>query len=158
MAYIAIMNRVRVSLTVDGKYILNKWVGEDMDTLLTAAAVKVGKVLVADDDSMLRECISALLTAAGFEVIQAEDGLDALEKYRAHQCNISLVITDIEMPRLNGIETTKRLREIDPSVKVIVSSGSGKDVPKDVRPDAFLPKPYTGTSLNETVQRVLQIA
>ena len=129
-----------------------------MTTAAAPPTIKVGKVLVVDDDSMLRECLAALLAAAGFEIIQAEDGLDALEKYRAHQCSIALVITDIEMPRLNGIETTKRLREINPLVKVIISSGSGKDVPEDVRADALLPKPFTGTSLNEAVQRVLLIA
>lgn len=114
------------------------------------------KVLLVDDDVILRECISEVLFAVGFDVIEAKDGLEALRKYEAQRGAVALVIMDISMPRLDGIKATRKIREIDPFAKIILSSGRADPLPPDVVPDALLPKPYTLSALREVVKQVLQ--
>ena len=126
-----------------------------MGTLFKDPTAPINKVMVVDDSPVVRECVSEMLAAWGFDVIQAEDGLDALEKYQAHLGAISFVIMDIEMPRLNGIEATKKIHDIDPSVKVVISSGSNNPLPPEIKPCAFLPKPYRADALREIVRQVL---
>lgn len=81
-------------------------------------------VLVVDDDQGLRLSLKTTLLADGrFDVLEAHDGLDALEKIKAfhpQQTKIDLVILDVDMPRLNGLETLKQIKEIDPGIIVII--------------------------------------
>jgi two-component system, NtrC family, response regulator HydG len=77
------------------------------------------KVLVVDDDAGLRLSVRAALSAAGrFEVDEAFDGVDALEKVRAGQYN--MVILDVDMPRMSGLEALRQIKEHDPSIIVAV--------------------------------------
>lgn len=113
------------------------------------------KLLVVDDDEMVRTCVTACLRAVGYEVIEAENGLDALEKYKSMGGEISLIIMDITMPKLDGIDAAKRIREINPSSKVILMSGSSEKAPDEAKPDAFLIKPFRGKELYEAIQHIL---
>lgn len=113
------------------------------------------KLLVVDDDEMVRACVTACLKAVGFEVIEAENGLEALEKYSSLGGEISLVIMDVTMPKLDGIDAAKRIREINPSSKVILMSGSSGRSPQEAKPDVFLPKPFRGKELYEAIRQVL---
>jgi len=65
----------------------------------------------------------AVLERCGYTVLMAEDGLQALEVYQAHQGEIGLVVLDVIMPQLGGLECLRRLRELDPGVKVLISTG-----------------------------------
>ncbi|WP_306598127.1 response regulator [Geothrix sp. 21YS21S-2] len=118
-----------------------------------------GKVLFVDDEPMLRQCASEILMASGFEVVLAEDGLEALECYRTHADAISIIVMDLSMPHLNGVEAATQIRELDPRAKVILSSGYTSEVLagslRSLKPDAFLHKPYTMTSLRDAVLQVL---
>ena len=67
------------------------------------------KILIVDDSVSIRKSVSFVLSNEGFEVIEAEDGLDGLKKAEGQQC--SLVITDINMPNMNGIDLIKSLRQ-----------------------------------------------
>lgn len=116
-----------------------------------------GTVLFVDDDPMVRECASALLAALGFEVIEAKDGLDALEKFQANPRAFAVVIMDITMPRLDGIEATKKIKAVDSAAKVILSSGGSHQAPCEVAHEGFLPKPYRGRELLETIMKVLSM-
>ncbi len=80
-------------------------------------------ILIADDEELLRTMLEQLLTGQGYTVISASDGAEALSLYARHQKNISLVISDVGMPKLSGIELVTALQAINPSVKVIISSG-----------------------------------
>ena len=98
------------------------------------------RLLVVDDEAAIREVTSAMLAEQGYEILTAEDGLQALEllpQFRPH-----LVVTDLRMPRMTGFELLKIIRERFPRLPVIAVSGefSGDELPPNVAADAFLPK------------------
>jgi PAS domain S-box-containing protein len=80
-------------------------------------------ILVVDDEEMIRSLSHDLLTDLGYQVVEAESGESALEIYRKMHRKIDLVVLDMAMPRLDGEDTYRYLRKINPSVKVIISSG-----------------------------------
>lgn len=80
------------------------------------------RILVIDDDQAVRGAITIVLQADGFEVLTAEDGFAGLELARAG--DFDLVIVDLFMPRLGGLDTIRQLRERQPSLPIIAMSGS----------------------------------
>lgn len=114
-------------------------------------------ILVVDDEQSLREITSECLASNGYRVIAAGNGVEALSLYRENK--VDLVLVDMMMPIMDGMTTMSRLKEIDPSVKVIAVSGlttngTLKDMPgSPVR--AFLLKPYTTERLLKAVNDVL---
>jgi two-component system, cell cycle sensor histidine kinase and response regulator CckA len=118
-----------------------------------------GKVLVVDDEDVVREVGCEYVRLLGFEVLEARDGVEALEVFRRHQHEIAFLILDMAMPNLDGVATFHELKKIRPEVKVIVSSGFSEQsvleqFPQD-RPDAFLQKPFQVRELEQQVARVL---
>jgi len=114
----------------------------------------IGKVMVVDDEVLVRVSICKVLAESGLEAIQAGDGLEALQQYQAHREDISLVIMDAGMPRMGGAETAQIIRELDPSAKVILTGSAGAPEPGM---DALLAKPFTLGSFCEVLQRVLKV-
>ena len=106
-----------------------------------------GTILLVDDESTVLAVGKQMLASLGFDALLAEDGQEALELFRAHGDEISFVILDLTMPRMDGEQTFRALREINPEVAVIITSGyheaevvsrfSGKGLA------GFLQKPYT---------------
>jgi PAS domain S-box-containing protein len=86
-----------------------------------------GCILIVDDEEMIRDIGKALLAKLGFEVLLAEDGEAAISLYREKQERVKIVILDVVMPKLSGLETFRMLKAINPNVRVIVSSGFGPD-------------------------------
>jgi DNA-binding response OmpR family regulator len=82
-------------------------------------------ILLVEDWEMVRELGVIILEKFGYTVLSACDGQEALEVYEKEQGNISLVILDIIMPRMDGKECLVELLRINPTVKVIISSGVG---------------------------------
>jgi two-component system cell cycle sensor histidine kinase/response regulator CckA len=82
-----------------------------------------GTVLLVDDEPTIRKVGKLLLQRLGFTVLVAEDGRDALDVFVAHREAVTLVVLDMTMPRLNGEETFRELRRLEPKVKVILTSG-----------------------------------
>jgi len=115
-----------------------------------------GTILLVDDEPLVRKILTAILNAENFEVIEAVDGLDALLKFQTYQYAISLVIMDIVMPRLNGINAANRIRDLDPSAKFIFISGNTLQAPAEAMADAFLTKPIWAKSLLAVVHRLLR--
>ena len=116
------------------------------------------RVLVVDDDAVIRQLICVNLELEGFEVHTAEDGQDALDKVKT--VGPAVVTLDIMMPRLDGWETAARLRN-DPDtahVKVILLSARAQEA--DLRRghgigvDAYLTKPFDPDELVEAVRRL----
>ena len=110
------------------------------------------KVLVVDDDQGLRLSVkSALVSSNKFEVEEAFDGINALEKYEASNPKYDIVILDVDMPRLNGLETLKRLKEKDPGLIVIMLTANAavQDAVQAVKDGAYnyLSKPVSADDL-----------
>jgi len=122
----------------------------------SALGVYQRTVLVADDDVMTLKLIRMLLQRQSYEVLTAFDGQEALEISRKHQGTIDLLITDVEMPKLNGIALSRYLLEERRGIKVLVMSGADKG--KSVRQNMlFLPKPFEGKALLASVREALEL-
>lgn len=99
---------------------------EKIEGLLSAAS-PIQRILVVDDDASLRNLLAQTLEGAGFQAFTAEDGRDARAQVEKHQ--IDLVITDLAMPREEGMELIRALRKEQPEVKIVAMSGAfGTDV------------------------------
>ncbi|MCB2213237.1 PAS domain S-box protein [bacterium] len=98
---------------------------EELNDLSTSEAVFDGPatVLVVDDDETVRQVAQMMLEGQGFTVYTAEDGQDGIDVYREHGDEISLVILDMTMPRMDGEQAFQHLQELDPNVRVVLSSG-----------------------------------
>jgi PAS domain S-box-containing protein len=118
-----------------------------------------GTVLLIEDEEQVRKMAKIMLTRLGYCVLEAKDGFEALEIFQKHQHEISCVLSDLTMPRMNGWDTLAALRKISPEIPVILSSGYDEaqvmagEHPE--LPNAFLEKPYHLKGLRDTISRVL---
>jgi PAS domain S-box-containing protein len=115
-----------------------------------------GTVLVVDDEEIVRSVAKALLERLGYQVLLAENGMQALEVFQEHAGEISIVLLDLTMPVMSGEETFPRLKEICSQVKIFLTSGfSEKDVLRRFEGQGisgFVQKPFTRTSLSSALQ------
>jgi two-component system cell cycle sensor histidine kinase/response regulator CckA len=117
-------------------------------------------VLLVEDEVSVRNVAARVLTLAGYQVLQASDGADALDVYDTAAERIALVITDVVMPRIGGPELAARLRAKRPGLKVLFTSGYTEDtlVLQDLDPaQAFLQKPYMPAALSARVRALLDV-
>ncbi len=118
-----------------------------------------GLVLVADDEQDVRMVVRAMLESLGYEVLEAADGADAVELFRARHADIALVLLDLMMPRMTGDQAFAEMRRIDPAVKALLASGydeSGR-VGEIVSGGfgGFLQKPFRRGELGRKIVSVL---
>jgi CheY-like chemotaxis protein len=122
-----------------------------------------GKILVMDDEDMLRQLTEQFLSHLGYQVRTVPDGEQAIQAYRDEQATgeaFSLVIMDLTIPgRMGGKETIEELKKIDPNVHAIVSSGYSNDPVlsnyKNYGFSAVLPKPYKIETLSAVISNAL---
>lgn len=100
------------------------------------------RILVAEDNPVLRSLVATMLEGDGYETLQAADGEEAIRLAMQHLDSLDLLLTDDRMPGLNGCELTRVLRSIRPDLKVIVMSG-GAPVGVALREAPILLKPFT---------------
>lgn len=117
-------------------------------------------VLVVDDEASVRFITKQTLEAFGYKVLLAADGAEAISVYVSHQDEISVVLTDMMMPIMDGPATIQVLRRLKPDLRIIGASGmaaSGK-VAKALTGGVnhFLPKPYTAEALLKAIRRILE--
>ncbi len=119
-----------------------------------------GTILVVDDEQLIRSMTRDLLQMAGYEVMVACDGAEALAILRERGHEIDLVILDLLMPGMDGAEVFKSLREVKPSLPCIFSSGYGaEDVAAAYRNDEhvrILSKPYEAATLTSAIRELLE--
>ncbi len=110
-------------------------------------------ILLADDDNTLRTLFSAYLRKAGYMVVTARDGAEAVLLFRAGRGSIRLVVTDMDMPALPGIEVAKAATAAGCPVLLI----SGTSLPDEAAEAGweFLPKPFSGDALVQRIDRIL---
>lgn len=82
---------------------------------------KLGRVMVVDDEENIREVLSNYLEGMGYDVVTATDGQDALNKFRKDE--FDLIVSDLLMPSIDGLELLKRIREIDKEVIFLMITG-----------------------------------
>jgi CheY-like chemotaxis protein len=113
-------------------------------------------VLLVDDEAMIRTLARAVLESDGFAVVEAEDGVDAVEKFRNGHAGIDLVILDLTMPRMSGRDAFRHMTDIHPAARILFSSGYSADDVSDLDGAAgMLSKPYRPDHLLATVRKVL---
>lgn len=119
-----------------------------------------GTVLVVDDEPLVCLTVASVLRRAGFTVLTARDGLEAVEVFRAQPEEIRLVLCDLTMPRMGGWETLEALRKLAPGIPVILASGySEAQVMAGAHaelPQAILGKPYALATLMSAFSEALE--
>lgn len=118
------------------------------------------KVLVVDDDQGLRMAVKTALQATGrFEVDEAFDGINALEKFKGAESKHNVVILDVDMPRMNGLETLRQIKESDPGTIVLMLTAHATlhDAVQAVKDGAYnyLSKPVAGDDLVALVDKAM---
>ncbi len=116
-------------------------------------------VLVADDEMFVRETIKKTLEDRGYKVLTAQDGTEALAIYASQRDEVDMVVTNVEMPFMDGPALCRALRKLNPDVKILVSSGHKQadrvQAIKSCGVKEFLAKPYTADSLADRVHGIL---
>lgn len=124
-----------------------------------APAAGEGLVLLVEDEQLLRHVGREILERLGYSVIVAEDGKEAVEKYRQRRDEIVVVVLDLVMPEMDGSETFAELKNIDPNVRVLIASGFTNDEVVDELlangARGFVEKPFDKKTMAEAVARVL---
>ena len=102
------------------------------------------KVLIVDDSALTRRSLRQILEAAEYEVMEAENGLDALERYFLDKPDV--VLLDLVMRGMYGLEVLQKLRELDPQARIVVVSAdiqtSSQDLAGEAGATAFINKPF----------------
>ena len=116
----------------------------------------MSKLLLVDDDVELTELLSSLLTLEGFDVQTANNGLEALQKLdESHE----LVLLDVMMPKLNGLDTLKEIRKVS-NVPVMMLTARGDDIDRvlglELGADDYLPKPFNDRELVARIRAILR--
>ncbi|MEM7587042.1 MAG: response regulator [Acidobacteriota bacterium] len=131
---------------VDSKAALDLWRGS-------------GKVLVVDDEELMREVSCNILEDRGFEVLTAVDGQHGLELYREHAETIRIVILDRTMPAMSGPQVLEAILELNPEARVLMMSGYVMDSLEKEKAQGiagFLPKPFRPEELLVEVRRIIE--
>ena len=115
-------------------------------------------ILVVDDEDSIRDITKKSLESYNYKAITANDGIEAIALYAEHRDEISIVLTDIVMPAMDGLTTIRTLQKINPQVKIIAVSGLVSNdkinAATEIGIKAFLSKPYTAKQLLQTIGEV----
>jgi two-component system NtrC family response regulator len=118
----------------------------------------IKNILVVDDEENIREIITEFLDTLGYNVISARDGEEALRMCTKY--SFDLVITDIRMPKLNGLKLLQMLKQIFPTLPVILMTGyqpsKSQEEAMTTKADAYLLKPFSLSSLRDILLKVIK--
>jgi CheY-like chemotaxis protein len=112
-------------------------------------------ILVADDDAAILTLLAELLSQNEFHVVTACDGAQALDRAREHADQLDLLLTDFDMPHMNGVQLAAAIRQFQPRIGVVLMSGSHNLEAASVACSTFLSKPFSPHVLLETIAGLL---
>jgi CheY-like chemotaxis protein len=122
----------------------------------------MARILVIDDDRQARNVLKQILSRAGYDVVEAQDGAEGVRLFQATPAD--LVITDILMPEKEGLETIQELRQSAPQVKIIAISGGGEKgnlnflrIAEKLGAQQTIQKPFSRQTLLDAVAQVLPV-
>ena len=134
--------------------------GQDVSQRADAVKPSKARILVVDDEELIRDLLKMVLIDEGYTVVTAADGEEAIE--RLNKSPFDLVITDLVMPKANGVEVLRAAKGIDPDYPVMVITGypSVETVTKLVRLGAgdYLTKPFNLDVVKVTVAKLLEMS
>lgn len=117
------------------------------------------KILIVDDEEMILNVTRHALESVGYSVLVADNGTEAMRRFRAEKSRISLVISDVMMSGMSGPELVSELRKLEPDIPIIAVSGvsgfKGRQCAESMQAARFLPKPFSVDALLKTVQQAL---
>jgi two-component system, cell cycle sensor histidine kinase and response regulator CckA len=111
------------------------------------------RILLADDEEMVRKAIRLILAGCGYQITEAVDGEDAVEKYTHTSPSFDLVLLDLDMPRLNGLDALERIRKHHSAARVILLSGGAHSL--EASQITFVQKPFDNAELIKRVRETL---
>jgi two-component system, chemotaxis family, chemotaxis protein CheY len=115
------------------------------------------KVLIVDDSALTRRSLRQILESAGCEVVEAENGLDALERYFLDKPDV--VLLDLVMKGMYGLDVLQKIRELDPRARIVVVSAdiqtSSQDMAGEAGAAAFINKPFDRTDILSALDAAL---
>lgn len=116
-------------------------------------------VLIVDDEEICLTIASEMVKKIGLPVLMARDGIEAVELFEQHSRQIGCVLMDLQMPRMNGIDACRRIRAMDETMPVIITSGylngTYLDLLKPLHPAGYLTKPVSFKDLAEFLKLLL---
>jgi hypothetical protein len=119
-------------------------------------------VLIVEDEESLRYLLKEYLESRGYTVIATDDGYDAIELYKMNMGKIDIVILDIGLPTIDGITTFRKIRQIDPNARVVLTSGyfltepSPTTLMAEEGLDGFIQKPYDVDKIEFLIERFVR--
>ena len=126
---------------------------KETSTKIRYSSGKGKTILLIDDEEMVINISEMMLRKIGYKVLKAQNGHEGIQLFKTSKTKIDLIISDLEMPKMNGKEVLDKLREIDPQIKVLLSSGALIDADEQYVINegfnGFLKKPYSMTTLCE---------
>lgn len=111
-----------------------------------------GTILVVDDDACIRNLLIDLLDYNGYNVITANDGEEAVEAYKGNIHTIRLVLMDIVMPRIDGVEASAMIMEQNPDAIILFMSGYAPDAGSGINGRPLIMKPFSTTKVLKTIR------
>ena len=116
-------------------------------------------ILLIDDEETVIKISEMMLKRLGYSVLKAHSGYEGLKLFKENKSIIDLIISDFEMPKMNGKEVMDKLREIEPQIKIMLSSGALTDADEktvmNIGFNGFLKKPYNINTLCEKMAEIL---
>ena len=123
--------------------------------------MRVETILLVDDEELIREVSQEMLKTMDYDVLTARDGEEAIEVYNKHRDIIDLVLLDMVMPDMGGSKVYNRLKEMNPDVKVLLSSGysiNGEATEIMERGcNGFIQKPFNLKDLSQKIKEILDM-
>ena len=118
-------------------------------------------VLLVDDEDGLRQAVANALTREGFSILQANDGLAAVQLFAGRSSEIDIVVLDMTLPGMSGRDVCEEMRTLKPAVRVLFTSAhdfSGRNSPDGLANERFLQKPYRLRELIEALREMMASA